>query len=208
MSSARRRTHLDQISDALISGTTCFLDNDAWLVADVEANHLPEMMFRCHVKLPGLLHDLQNMSSDHCLSQSVLNEALALREEMLYCFHHWINSKGSLDTFPSRHTTSDSLHTHTYEFPELQSLILYCSHYANLIIINKIIIDCWKEHPLNIAYECHQAAAEIAACVDQAQSSLLTSMSLQLWLQAAVHGCSEIDARWFARKMSDLGLVR
>lgn len=165
-------------------------------------------MFRCHVKLPGLLHDLQNMSSNLKLPQCVLDKALALREEMLHYFDHWINSKGSLATFPSLYAASDSLRTHTYRFSELQSLMLYCSHYANLIIINKIIIDCWKEHPLDLAYECHQAAAEIAACANQAQSSLLTSMSLQLWLQAAVHGCSEVDAPWFARTISSLSLPR
>lgn len=166
------------------------------------------MMFQCHVKLPGLLHDLQIMASNYDLSQSVLTKALALREEMIYHFHHWINLKGSSDTFPSRHATTDSLLAHTYKFTELQSLMLYCSHYANLIIIDKIIVDSWKEHPQNLADECHQAAAEIAGCVDQAQASLLTSMSLQLWLQAAVHGCSEVDAPWFARKMSELSLMR
>lgn len=161
-------------------------------------------MFRSHIKLPGLLHDLQNTAVNGDFFQSVLAKARALRADMLCSFRHWLDSKKVIGVFPPLSTVSGSLNDHVYIFPELQSLIMYCSHYASLIIVNKIIIDCWKEAPINLAYECQQAAQEIAACVNQSQSSLLTSMSLQFWLQAAAHGRSEVDAPWFAEQIRHL----
>lgn len=161
------------------------------------------MMFRCHVKLPGLLHDIQNNIAGKSFPHTLLVRALALREEILCCFHSWMSSKGSLETFPPSYETSESLHGYAYRFPELQSLILYCSHYAILIIVNNIIMDSWKECP-SIVEECNRAAAEIAGCVDQAQSSLLTNLSLRFWLQAASHGCAPSDASWFTTKIQQL----
>ena len=161
-------------------------------------------MFRCHVKLPGLLHDIQNNIAGQLLPHNLLTRALSLREEMLCCFHAWVLSKGSLETFPPSYETSESLHGHAYKFPELQSLILYCSHYASLIIINKVIMDSWEECSSSLPEECNRAAAEIAGCVIQAQSSLLTELSLRFWLQAAVHGCASSDASWIANKIRQL----
>lgn len=154
-------------------------------------------MFRCHVKLPRLLRDIRNKTADQSCPQHLHTKALALREEMICCFHTWVLSKGSLEAFPPSCVTSGSLHGFAYKFPELQSLILYCSHYASLIIINNIIMDSRKGYQLSLIDECNKAAAEIAGCVDQAQSSLLTNLSLKFWLQAAAHGCAPSDASWF-----------
>lgn len=162
------------------------------------------MMFRCHVKLPGLLHDIRNNFAGQSFPHNILAKALALREEMLGCFHSWKSLKGSLETFPPSYETSGSLHGYAYKFPELQSLILFCSHYASLIIVNNIIMDSRGECPSSLMDECNKAAAEIACCVDQAQSSLLTNLSLRFWLQAATHGCAPSDASWFTTKIRQL----
>jgi len=100
-------------------------------------------------------------------------------------------------TIPLSYVTSESLHGYAYKFPELQSLILYCSHHASLIVVNNIIMNSLEGYPLSLMDECNKAAAEIAGCVDQAQSSLLTKLSLKFWLQAAAHGCAPSDASWF-----------
>ncbi|CAD0100402.1 unnamed protein product, partial [Aureobasidium mustum] len=120
----------DRSSDALISGSACFLDDDSWLIANGNAQDLSEIMFRSHIKLPALLHDLQNTAVNGDFPQIVLAKALALRDDMLCSFHRWLDSKRVIGVFPPLSTGSDSLDDHTYMFPELQSLILYCSHYA------------------------------------------------------------------------------
>ncbi|KAH0294279.1 hypothetical protein M436DRAFT_46941 [Aureobasidium namibiae CBS 147.97] len=192
------------VSDAIISGTACFLAEADWILQDEQAQEPPEMMFRCHVKLPGLLHDIRNKTADQSSPQKLHTKALALREQMVCCFHTWVLSKGSLDAFPPSCVNSGSLYGYAYKFSELQSLILYCSHYASLIVINNIIMESWEGYRLRFMDECNKAAAEIAACVDQAQSSLLTNLSLKFWLQAAAHGCAPSDASWFMNTIQRL----
>lgn len=160
-----------------------------------------EQIFQCQIELPRVLYEARRTAHGHGDQVVLLQTLFDLAARLEGSFNAWMASRQEQAPFPLRVSTQRSLRPYAYQFPNLYTLGVFGSYQASSIVLWKTIASFVPSALPRLQIQCEEAAVEISACVAQAESALLTQMSLRFWLRVGESGCKSTHTSWFRERL-------